>query len=215
MYNRLPRAAGTGGIYTNDSRTMWFHLLPYIECDNIYKNNVHNAVVSAYLAPSDPYIGVPDGKINFAGNIRLFGYETLGKDVADNAVDAAGMPTGTTLADRLASTMACGLSLPRVPDGTSNVLMLTTRYAECGTVPTSTYYSGSPAGSMLADGDPYLLASGRRRQHRPVRGDSRRKAPTTSRPTAPRRTPSSRWRRSSPSAGPTTPSSAIRSVRGA
>jgi type II secretory pathway pseudopilin PulG len=153
VHNRLPRASGTGAdIYKKDSRTMWFELLPYVEQDNAYKNNVHNAVVSAYLAPTDAYIGVPDGKINFAANIRLFGYETLGKDAADNAVDAAGAATGATLSGRLEATMACGLTLARIPHGTSNTLMLATRYADCGSPLYSTYYSASPIGTMLASG---------------------------------------------------------------
>jgi hypothetical protein len=131
---------------------MWFHLLPYVEQDIPYRDNIHNAVVSLYLAPSDPYITTPDGKLNFAANIRLFGYETLGKDAADNAVDSAGAPTGATLADRLSPTMSTRLTLTEIADGTSNVLMLTTRYAECGTVVASTYYSASPTGSILATG---------------------------------------------------------------
>jgi hypothetical protein len=45
-----------------------------------------------------------------------------------------------------------GLTLARIPDGTSNVLMLATRYADCGTAPASTYYSGGPAGGGLTTG---------------------------------------------------------------
>jgi type II secretory pathway pseudopilin PulG len=152
VFKRLPDAAGTGGMYAKDPRSMWFHLLPYVEQDIPYRDNIHNAVVSAYLAPSDPYITTPDGKLNFAANIRLFGYETLGKDAADNAVDAAGAPTGVTLADRLSPTMSTRLTLTEIADGTSNVLMLATRYAECGSVVASTYYSASPTGSILATG---------------------------------------------------------------
>ncbi len=65
---------------------MWFQLLPYVEAENVYKNDVHNAVVSCYLAPSDPYVSTTDGKLNFAGNIRLFAYGTLGASNANNAV---------------------------------------------------------------------------------------------------------------------------------
>jgi type II secretory pathway pseudopilin PulG len=157
-FKRLPDAVGRVGLYKNDGdeRSMWFHLLPYVEADNAYRNNVHDAVVPAYLHPSDPYIGVPDGKLNFAGNIRLFGYQTLGKDAADNAVNVTGMPTGSTLEGKLAATMICGLPLADIKDGTSNTFMLTTRYADCGSPVQSTYYSASPIGTMLTGGGPVL-----------------------------------------------------------
>jgi prepilin-type N-terminal cleavage/methylation domain-containing protein len=157
VYKRLPDAVGLGGIYKGpgDERSMWFHLLPYVEADNAYRNNVHNAVVSAYLHASDPYIGDVDGKLNFAGNIRLFGYKTLGQEVADNALNPATQgPSGSTLAGNLAAVMACGLSLADIKDGTSNVLMLTTRYADCGSPVQSTCYSASPIGTLLTGGGP-------------------------------------------------------------
>src|SRR6202046_444829 len=45
VYNKFPNAAWTGGVFTSQLRTMWFHLLPYVEADNAYKNDVHNAVI--------------------------------------------------------------------------------------------------------------------------------------------------------------------------
>jgi type II secretory pathway pseudopilin PulG len=152
-YNRLPGASWRGGLYT-EPRSMWFQLLPYVEQDNVYKNNVHNALISAYMAPEDPHVAVVDGKLNFAANIRLFGHATLGKGVADNAVDAVGAPTGAGLAFDLRETMKSGLSLARIADGTSNVLMLTTRYADCGPLQAHTYYSASPVGTLLTAGGP-------------------------------------------------------------
>jgi prepilin-type N-terminal cleavage/methylation domain-containing protein len=154
-YSRLPNAAWTGGIYTSkeSQRSMWFHRLPFIEADNVYKNNVHDAVVSAYLAPSDPYVSTTDGKVNFAGNIRLFGYGTLTATNANSAVvPATGEPSGLSLETHLAAAMSSGLTLARISDGTENVIMLTTRYADCGSPNQSTYYSGSPIGTVLADG---------------------------------------------------------------
>jgi len=156
-FNKLPHAAWTGGIYTGTTtlRSMWFHLLPYVEADNVYKNNVHNAVVAAYLAPSDPYISTADGKLNFAGNIRLFAYQTLGPTNANNAVNSSGGASGSGVT---VSSMdgtkgaSSGLTLTRISDGTSNCFMLATRYADCGTGPTSTYYSVSPSGAALATG---------------------------------------------------------------
>jgi hypothetical protein len=152
-FNKLPNACWTGGIYgAGAERSMWFHLLPYVERDQDYKNNIHNAIVAAYLAPSDPWVGAAEGKLNFAGNIRLFGYKTLGKEVADDAVGVNGMPSGTTLAGKLSDKMQSLLKLSEISHGTANVLMLTTRYADCGLPVQSTYYSGSPIGTMLAGG---------------------------------------------------------------
>jgi prepilin-type N-terminal cleavage/methylation domain-containing protein len=157
-HGKFPNAAWTGGVYTSSGsyRSMWFHLLPYVEQDNAYKNNVHNAVVGAYLAPSDPYVSTTDGKLNFAGNIRLFAFSTLTAANANNAVNASGTPGGTGLSSQIGNMTtgaSSGLSLARIPDGTSNVFMITTRYADCGSTSTSTYYSGGPAnGNLLTSG---------------------------------------------------------------
>jgi prepilin-type N-terminal cleavage/methylation domain-containing protein len=160
VYNKFPNAAWTGGVFTSQLRTMWFHLLPYVEQDNAYKNDVHNAVVSAYLAPSDPYIGTPDGKLNFAGNIRIFAYNKLTAANANNAVSGAqpGTPTGTGLQSQVqqmtnstSGGASSGLTLARIPDGTSNTIMLSTRYADCGVSPVqSTAYSAGPYGTSFA-----------------------------------------------------------------
>jgi Protein of unknown function (DUF1559) len=155
VFNKLPDAAWTGKpVYEQpgEDRTMWFHLLPFVEMDNVFKNNVHNAVCNAYISPSDPFVGQVDGKLDYAGNIRLFGYQTLGNEVANGAVGPTGMPTGTSLAGQLAPTMRCGLTLARIPDGTSNVFMLTTRYADCGSPVKSTFYSAGPTGTILDGG---------------------------------------------------------------
>ena len=159
--NKFPNAAWTGGIFTAQKRTMWFQLLPYVEQDNVYKNDVHNAVVPAFLAPSDPYIGASDGKLNFAANIRLFAYATLTAANANNAVSTTnpGTPTGTGLQGAtgqvpsmtLAQGASSGLTLSRIPDGTSNMFMLATRYADCGSAPIySTAYSAGPHGDAFA-----------------------------------------------------------------
>jgi prepilin-type N-terminal cleavage/methylation domain-containing protein len=160
VFNKFPNAAWTGGIFTQQKRTMWFQLLPYVEQDNVYKNDVHNAVVGAYLAPSDPYISTPDGKTNFAANIRLFAYASMTAANANNAVSTAspGVPTGSGLQGTtnqvggmtLTVGASSGLTLARIPDGTSNTFMLATRYADCGaTTIQSTYYSAGPHGDMF------------------------------------------------------------------
>ena len=153
VWGKLPNAAWTGGIYKDDARrSMWFHLLPFVDQQSAYDRNLHNAEVPAYLAPSDPSLVDKAGRISFAGNIRLFGYLTLGAAKANSAVNEIGMPSGTTLEANLAAGMSSGLTLARIASGTSNVFMLATRYAECGSPVETTHYSGSPAGTLLAQG---------------------------------------------------------------
>jgi type II secretory pathway pseudopilin PulG len=161
VLNRIPNAAWRGGIYSNDGeeRSMWFHILPFIEqdadykLDAVYKGNVHNAVVDAYLTADDNSKEDKAGKINFAGNLRIFGYETLTAKVANSAVDGkTGNPTGQSLSGKVSGKMKSGLTLARISDGTSNVIMLATRYRDCGSPVQSTYYSAAPNGDMLAGG---------------------------------------------------------------
>jgi type II secretory pathway pseudopilin PulG len=161
VFNRIPNAAWRGGIYSRDGeeRSMWFHILPFLEqdadykLDVVYKDNVHNAVIDAYLTPDDNSKEDKAGKINFAANLRIFGYETLTAKVANSAVDdKTGNPTGTSLSGKLAGKMKSGLTLARISDGTSNVILLSTRYRDCGSPMQSTYYSAAPNGELLAGG---------------------------------------------------------------
>lgn len=135
-YRRLPDAFNVGGSYTKDPKSVWFHLLPYVEADSLYKSGTTAAVVPCYCAPSDPYNMDPAGKVNFAANLRIFAHQTLGKERAN----AVGVPVIVPPSGTLCSS---NLTLPRIFDGTSNVLMLTTRYAECSGE--STRYAAGPA----------------------------------------------------------------------
>ena len=181
--------------------------------DNVYKNNVHNAVVVAYLAPSDPYIGVPDGKINFAAQHPALRLRDARQGRSPTTPSTRpGAPTGVTLAGRLEATMSCGLTLARIPDGTSNMLMLATRYADCGSPVYSTYYSASPVGTMLTQRRPRSAERRRADRRLTAAGASSAPAPTPAGRSRRRSTRSSRSRRSSRSVCPTTPSSATRSA---
>jgi len=151
-YRTLPDAWKFGGQYTASRRPLWFHLLPYVEADNVYKGNFGNAVVPAYQAPSDPYNSDSTGKVNFAGNLRVFAYTKMTPGSANNctaAVATASMTTGT------GTDVSCNLTLPRIVDGTSNVIMFGTRYAECystATQVTSTYYTCAPDSTPATGG---------------------------------------------------------------
>ncbi len=146
-YRRLPDAFATGGIYATalSEKSMWFHLLPYVEADNSYKslptaagNPQQSSVVPAFNAPSDPYNSDNSGTVNFAANIRLFGQQTL-TPLAVNAFKAAvtGLPASPAKVES-------GLTLPRIVDGTTNVIMLVTKYSDCNL--RSTRYYDHPSG---------------------------------------------------------------------
>jgi len=150
-YRKLPDAYNLGGILTSpgQERSLWFHLLPYVEADNVYKSpnpgnltvtGYLNSVIPAYNAPSDPYNSDNTGVTNFAGNIRLFGYQTLNSlnpPVVNDGTKAWTPPTGGVA-------VLSNLTLARIPDGTTNVIMLATKYADCNL--RSTRYAASPGG---------------------------------------------------------------------
>src|SRR5262245_41778479 len=76
-YRRLPDAFAPGGAFVNDAKSMWFHLLPYVDAEQAYKNNDALARVVAYHSPLDPS-GEAPGRVSFAANLRLAGYGTIG-----------------------------------------------------------------------------------------------------------------------------------------
>jgi hypothetical protein len=115
--------------------------LPYVESDNIYKATTlpiqQGSVVPSYNAPSDPYNSDNLGIVNFGGNIRLFGYETLGPALANTVGTAVTVPANTVK-------VISNMTLSRIVDGTTNVLMLVTKYSDCNGF--STRYADHPSG---------------------------------------------------------------------
>jgi prepilin-type N-terminal cleavage/methylation domain-containing protein len=149
-YRRMPDAYSLGGIYNtagnavSGEKSMWFHLLPYVEADNIYKATVattqYNSVVPAFNAPSDPYNSDNSGVVNFGGNLRVFGYDFFTPAKANGVGAVLTMP-----ADK--AVCKSNLTLPRIVDGTTNVIMLVTKYSDCNTK--STRYGAHPSGPGL------------------------------------------------------------------
>ena len=124
-YRQMPNAFAPGGLFAKVDKTMWFHLLPYVEADNVYKNDAaDNAVVPAFNAPSDPYNTDNSGQLNFSGNIRVFGYNTYPPAETNNV--------GVKMKVKNAKTgIDSGLTFARIVDGATNVLMLATRMSSC------------------------------------------------------------------------------------
>jgi prepilin-type N-terminal cleavage/methylation domain-containing protein len=144
-YRRMPDALGTGGIFAETNVSLWFRLLPYVEAENVYKGTTaavqQGSVVAAYNAPSDPYNSNPSGVVNFAGNIRVFGYQSV-KPTAANSVGAAIDLSGIWL-----SKIESGLTLQRIADGTTNVMMLVTKYSRCN-LQVTRYFAGPLGGPV-------------------------------------------------------------------
>jgi len=150
-YRALPDAFNIGGIYASGiGMSMWFHLLPYVEADNIYKSATaaiqQGSVVPAYNAPSDPYNSDNAGVTNFAGNIRLFAHETIGPANA-SGISGQGLTPITVPVATATVRIKSGLTLPRIVDGTTNVLMIVTKYSDCNTK--FTRYFDSPTGGTV------------------------------------------------------------------
>ncbi len=147
-YRRLPDAFAPGGIFNNADKTMWFHLLPYVEMDNVYKNDSADGnIVPSFLAVNDPYNVNPAGKLNFAGNIRVFGHQTYTPAACNNPGVAMKVEDPKTK-------IVSGMTLPRIVDGTTNTLMLAPRMSSCNRTD-----KGDPVYTMT-NGDPSTTSGG-------------------------------------------------------
>lgn len=139
-YRKFAPAYSDGGMYvgTTNYKSFWFHLLPYVEADNVYKSNLTTAVVPAFNAPSDPYNADNASKVNFGANLRVFGFQTIGASACNTVGTACTVPAS-------GAKVESGLTMGRLTsmDGTSNVVMLVTKYVDCNTKTTT--YAQDPA----------------------------------------------------------------------
>jgi type II secretory pathway pseudopilin PulG len=123
----------------NGYGTLFFHILPYIEEDNLYKSSLDGTtyradtgrvaatVVKVYVSPADPAGGndpVHNGwlaKSNYAANFQVFG-----DPAKDSLAGRSRFPASIT-------------------DGTSNTIFFTQRYQVCGGDPCGWSYDGGTA----------------------------------------------------------------------
>ena len=136
-HKRLPDAwSKVGEDFGGDSKSLWFHLLPYVEATEAHKKHDAMAIVPAFFALTDPFMPEANhGLISFVANIRVFGNESIGA-AADQLGVAVNVPA---VGERVVS----GLSLKDIKDGTGNVMMMCTRYADCAGK--QTFYANHPA----------------------------------------------------------------------
>ncbi|MEI7687608.1 MAG: DUF1559 domain-containing protein [Planctomycetota bacterium] len=149
-FRRMPDAfsAGRTGVsaaaVAGTAQSMWVHILPYVEQDSLYKNFSSTASVPPYLAPSDPFLQSSGGALCFAGNIRVFGNSTLTNNSAV-PLGAQSVPTSGAVLSKM--------NFGRFLDGTSNTLLLATRYSSCNTNSTTfTGHPGSASGGFFGAG---------------------------------------------------------------
>ena len=134
-YRKLPPATGQYGQATG-TFSLSVHLLPFIEQGPLYNANAvalgtvpTTALIPSYNAPLDNSTSDWVRVQNFASNVRVFtdaGFVAIGANID---ITAATAPNGVT------PMVGCSGTLSnRFPDGTSNTMLYTTRYASNGTV---------------------------------------------------------------------------------
>ncbi|MEI7685420.1 MAG: DUF1559 domain-containing protein [Planctomycetota bacterium] len=103
--------------------SLWSQLLPFLEAGPDLQNDAMN-IVHAYQAPSDAITTDWRGLVGFAGNVRIFGHQTLLE--TQQPVNEPGQ--AVTIA---AGPLISGLTLKDIDDGSSNTILMSTRYANC------------------------------------------------------------------------------------
>jgi prepilin-type N-terminal cleavage/methylation domain-containing protein len=137
VHGRLPPGIGftplvTGGVWGQH----FFHLLPYLEQDNLYRSalgpvalatgtitiycpinyNVYSQPVPVFLCPSDPSVG-PDSVVTING--FPFGASSYAPNAVVISERSAIGPQGKARIDT------------DIPDGTSNTILQAEKYARC------------------------------------------------------------------------------------
>lgn len=141
-FRAFPDAFAPTGNFPNANKTMWFSLLPFVEQQNVYRaDTADTAIVPAYVAVDDPYNVDKKGKLNYSGNIRLFGYQSYGANACNDVGKAMKVPAPNTK-------IVSALKLQQIPDGTTNTIMLSTRLSSCDRTakgePVPTRINGDP-----------------------------------------------------------------------
>jgi hypothetical protein len=162
-YKHLPP---TIGIFPNSSILNYgpvtFYLLPFIEQGNIWdrsningahvsnNNSVQSSVIKTYICPSDPSY-TPEAPNNFAlscyaANALAFSKATYNNGAGNfMACYVTGPdPSSVALIDNTYPVCIGGKRIPSsFPDGTSNTIFFTEKYARCGPPANGNDFTGS------------------------------------------------------------------------
>jgi len=71
---RFPPAYGKAG---GQEGSVFFHLLPYLEQDNVYKAKAYDTAIRTFIPPNDPTNGPNKPLTSYAANRSLFGAEGI------------------------------------------------------------------------------------------------------------------------------------------
>ncbi|MEI7685419.1 MAG: DUF1559 domain-containing protein [Planctomycetota bacterium] len=120
----LPNVYGPSPKHNKDI-SLWASLLPFIESWPVDRAEALLSEVPSYWAASDPFTTDWRGLVGFAGNVRVFGHQTLlaNKQPVDELSRSVEIAAGR---------MISGLSLKDITDGGANTILMSTRYANCG-----------------------------------------------------------------------------------
>ncbi|MBX9679606.1 MAG: DUF1559 domain-containing protein [Gemmataceae bacterium] len=138
VYKKMPDAYSNRGrqIADQQEHCLFVQLLPYMEQQPLFQqphllprgqNERGAATVPMYLSPHEAAKDT-NGRINFAGNIRVFSDK--------------GAMAQVGAADPLEAKMENQLALHRIQDGTSNTACFATRFGECGHPSIATLFDG-------------------------------------------------------------------------
>lgn len=125
-YRKMPPAFAEAGKYPRTDKTVWFHLLPFVEALNVYQDdNADESIVSPFVAPSDP-TKTAKGNLSFAANIRVFGHQKYTKEICND-------PTKSLKPAEPKSATQSGLTMRWISsrDGASNTICFATRMSSC------------------------------------------------------------------------------------
>ncbi|MBI3406916.1 MAG: DUF1559 domain-containing protein [Planctomycetes bacterium] len=147
VFRKLPPAYGKlGAPPVPGNYSVHFHLMLFVEADNVYRTAKTDAAVWAFKASADPSTSDDRGVQNFAANLRVF--SDKGLSTPYNADIDFGDPL-------FSDTWDSGNGTARIPTtfeprGTSYVIIFSTRFANNTArrfypgAPTCSSYSGKP-----------------------------------------------------------------------
>jgi prepilin-type N-terminal cleavage/methylation domain-containing protein len=141
---RFPAGSAAG------PQSLFFHLLPYIEQDNVYRTAAYGTQLKVYTAPADPTTNSTDATTSYACNLWLF------ESITPTAT--FGWPATVT---QDYATSAVGPNLKSsFQDGTSNTIMLMERYAIVNTGATVNKHLWASIGPPTSDSRPAWWKTG-------------------------------------------------------